>query len=53
VFSCFNQDQLLQAVDFANLNTRLRQHSAAEKSVGRSPVLGAAGADGVTARSGP
>ena len=31
VFSCFNQDQLLQAVDFANLNTRLRQNSAAEK----------------------
>ena len=31
VFSCFNQDQLLQSVDFANLNTRLRQNSAAEK----------------------
>jgi hypothetical protein len=31
VFSCFNQDQLLQTVDFANLNTRLRQNSAAEK----------------------
>ncbi len=31
VFSCFNQDQLLQAVDFTNLNTRLRQNSAAEK----------------------
>ncbi len=31
VFSCFNQDQLLQAVDFANLNARLRQNSAAEK----------------------
>jgi NADPH-dependent glutamate synthase beta subunit-like oxidoreductase/NAD(P)H-flavin reductase len=31
VFSCFNQDQLLEAVDFANLNTRLRQNSAAEK----------------------
>jgi len=31
VFSCFNQDQLLQAVDFPNLNTRLRQNSAAEK----------------------
>jgi NADPH-dependent glutamate synthase beta subunit-like oxidoreductase/NAD(P)H-flavin reductase len=31
VFSCFNQDQLLQEVDFANLNTRLRQNSAAEK----------------------
>ncbi len=31
VFSCFNQDQLLQSVDFGNLNTRLRQNSAAEK----------------------
>jgi NADPH-dependent glutamate synthase beta subunit-like oxidoreductase/NAD(P)H-flavin reductase len=31
VFSCFNQDQELQSVDFANLNTRLRQNSAAEK----------------------
>jgi NAD(P)H-flavin reductase len=31
VFSCFNQDQLLETVDFANLNDRLRQNSAAEK----------------------
>ncbi len=31
VFSCFNQDQVLQSVDFTNLNTRLRQNSAAEK----------------------
>ena len=31
VFSCFNQDQALKSVDFANLNTRLRQNSAAEK----------------------
>ena len=31
VFSCFNQDQPLQAVDFANLDARLRQNSAAEK----------------------
>jgi NADPH-dependent glutamate synthase beta subunit-like oxidoreductase/NAD(P)H-flavin reductase len=31
VFSCFNQDQLLHTVDFENLNTRLRQNSAAEK----------------------
>jgi len=31
VFSCFNQDQVLDTVDFANLNTRLRQNSAAEK----------------------
>jgi hypothetical protein len=28
---CFNQDQSLDAVDFRNLNTRLRQNSAAEK----------------------
>jgi NADPH-dependent glutamate synthase beta subunit-like oxidoreductase/NAD(P)H-flavin reductase len=31
VFSCFNQDQQLQTVDFVNLNNRLRQNSAAEK----------------------
>jgi hypothetical protein len=31
VFSCFNQDQLLETVDFTNLGTRLRQNSAAEK----------------------
>src|SRR5262249_61136121 len=31
VFSCFNQDQSLHEVDFTNLNTRLRQNSAAEK----------------------
>jgi NADPH-dependent glutamate synthase beta subunit-like oxidoreductase/NAD(P)H-flavin reductase len=31
VFSCFNQDQLLKTVDFANLNARLRQNSAAEQ----------------------
>ncbi len=31
VFSCFNQDQLLEEVDFANLNDRLRQNSAGEK----------------------
>jgi NADPH-dependent glutamate synthase beta subunit-like oxidoreductase/NAD(P)H-flavin reductase len=31
VFSCFNQDQVLETVDFANLGTRLRQNSAAEK----------------------
>jgi NADPH-dependent glutamate synthase beta subunit-like oxidoreductase/NAD(P)H-flavin reductase len=31
VFSCFNQDQSLHEVDFNNLNTRLRQNSAAEK----------------------
>ncbi|OAI39996.1 hypothetical protein AYO40_00880 [Planctomycetaceae bacterium SCGC AG-212-D15] len=31
VFSCFNQDQPLQSVDFSNLDARLRQNSAAEK----------------------
>jgi NADPH-dependent glutamate synthase beta subunit-like oxidoreductase/NAD(P)H-flavin reductase len=31
VFSCFNQDQLLDRVDFRFLHERLRQNSAAEK----------------------
>jgi len=31
VFSCFNQDQPLDAVDFANLNDRLRANSMQEK----------------------
>ena len=31
VFSCFNQDQGLDCVDFAFLHQRLRQNSAAEK----------------------
>jgi hypothetical protein len=31
VFSCFNQDQKLDEVDFAHLNERLKQNSAAEK----------------------
>ncbi|MHC4389859.1 MAG: FAD-dependent oxidoreductase [Planctomycetota bacterium] len=31
VFSCFNQDQPLDLVDFENLNQRLRQNSVAEK----------------------
>ncbi|HLX60027.1 MAG TPA: FAD-dependent oxidoreductase [Planctomycetota bacterium] len=31
VFSCFNQDQELDAVDFKNLSARLRQNSTAEK----------------------
>ena len=31
VFSCFNQDQPLDMVDFENLNQRLRQNSVAEK----------------------
>jgi hypothetical protein len=31
VFSCFNQDQALDRVDFPVLASRLRQNSAAEK----------------------
>jgi NAD(P)H-flavin reductase/NADPH-dependent glutamate synthase beta subunit-like oxidoreductase len=31
VFSCFNQDQLLDTVDFKNLNDRLRANSIQEK----------------------
>jgi NADPH-dependent glutamate synthase beta subunit-like oxidoreductase/NAD(P)H-flavin reductase len=31
VFSCFNQDQALDSVDFKGLNERLRQNSLAEK----------------------
>ncbi|MBL8670976.1 MAG: hypothetical protein JNK11_10035, partial [Alphaproteobacteria bacterium] len=31
VFSCFNQDQLLDRVDWAQLNARLRQNSLQEK----------------------
>ncbi|MCA1616739.1 MAG: pyridine nucleotide-disulfide oxidoreductase, partial [Acidobacteria bacterium] len=31
VFSCFNQDQLLDRVDFQNLNARLRANTVQEK----------------------
>jgi len=31
VFSCFNQDQLLDEVDFQNLNARLRANTVQEK----------------------
>jgi len=31
IFSCFNQDQVLDEVDFEHLAARLRQNSAAEK----------------------
>jgi hypothetical protein len=31
VFSCFNQDQDLDRVDFTGLNERLRQNSVQEK----------------------
>ena len=31
IFSCFNQDQELDRVDFQHLNTRLRSNTAQEK----------------------
>ena len=31
IFSCYNQDQELDRVDFANLQARLRQNSVQEK----------------------
>jgi hypothetical protein len=31
VFSCFNQDQKMDEVDFPNLNARLKQNSVQEK----------------------
>jgi len=31
IFSCFNQDQELDKVDFPNLNARLRQNTVQEK----------------------
>ncbi|MGE3403579.1 MAG: FAD-dependent oxidoreductase [Vicinamibacterales bacterium] len=31
IFSCFNQDQLMDHVDFPNLNARLRQNTVQEK----------------------
>jgi hypothetical protein len=31
VFSCFNQDQPADRVDWAHLNTRLKQNTVAEK----------------------
>ncbi|MEE9383624.1 MAG: FAD-dependent oxidoreductase [Nannocystaceae bacterium] len=34
VFSCFNQDQMLDAVDFGNLEQRLRQNTVQEKLSG-------------------
>jgi len=35
VFSCFNQDQLMDRVDFPNLNARLRQNTVQEKLANR------------------
>jgi hypothetical protein len=31
IFSCFNQDQEMDRVDFTNLNARLRQNTVQEK----------------------
>jgi hypothetical protein len=31
IFSCFNQDQKLDEVDFVNLRARLRQNTVVEK----------------------
>ena len=31
IFSCFNQDQEMDKVDFPNLNARLRQNTVQEK----------------------
>jgi hypothetical protein len=31
IFSCFNQDQDMDRVDFRNLNARLRQNTVQEK----------------------
>ena len=52
VFSCFNQDQALDWVDFPALHERLGQNGLAgeaDRAVGRSraaPAAGAAGAGG-------
>ncbi|HEY7792256.1 MAG TPA: hypothetical protein VIC33_17210, partial [Vicinamibacterales bacterium] len=35
VFSCFNQDQLMDAVDFPHLAARLRQNTVEEKLAGQ------------------
>jgi hypothetical protein len=35
VFSCFNQDQPLDLVDFAGLDARLKQNSVQEKLTAR------------------
>ena len=34
IFSCFNQDQYMDRVDFFNLNARLRQNTVQEKLAG-------------------
>jgi len=34
IFTCFNQDQLMDRVDFPNLSARLRQNTVKEKLAG-------------------
>ncbi|MSR57133.1 MAG: pyridine nucleotide-disulfide oxidoreductase [Planctomycetaceae bacterium] len=48
VFSCFNQDQPMDAVDFANLRQRLKTNSVAEKLANRflDCLMAAGGAEG-------
>jgi NADPH-dependent glutamate synthase beta subunit-like oxidoreductase/NAD(P)H-flavin reductase len=54
VFSCVNQDQLMDHVDFSNLNTRLKQNSVLEKVTNAwlTYLVGEYGL-GVTARERP
>ncbi len=49
VFSCFNQDQLLDNVDFDNLNGRLKMNSVQEKlsNVWLSHLLEQASLEGI------
>ena len=51
VFSCFNQDQHLDSVDFQNLRARLRQNTVVEKlcNLWLSRLIAAADAAAVTA----
>ena len=57
VFSCFNQDQALDRVDFPALHERLRQNGAAGEADGAmdrpraAPAAGAAGAGGGVGRA--
>ena len=51
VFSCFNQDQLLDRVDFRNLNDRLRANTVQEKLANLWLDKLLRGADGAAAES--
>ncbi len=52
VFSCFNQDQQLDAVDFTNLRARLRQNTVLEKlsNLWLTRLLAAGGTRGIGTR---